>query len=117
MCGRMTPDVAVIGGGIVGCALAAFLAEGGARVALYEREAIAAGASGRNSGILQHPMDLALTALYEASLELYASLGHGFALPREPTGVLVLAPDPELLAADRDAAQEEFPELAPEWLE
>lgn len=111
------PDVAVIGGGIAGCAAAAFLAEGGARVTLYEREAIAAGASGRNSGIVQHPMDPALTALYEASLELYASLGHGFDLPREPTGVLVLAPDPELLAADHDAAGAQFPELAPEWLE
>ena len=31
-------DVAVIGGGIVGCALAAFLAEGGAKVRLYERD-------------------------------------------------------------------------------
>ena len=35
--------LAVIGGGIVGCALAAFLAEGGASVTLYEREAIAGG--------------------------------------------------------------------------
>ena len=37
-------DVAVIGGGIAGCATAAFLAEAGAAVTLYEREAIAAGA-------------------------------------------------------------------------
>ena len=42
-------DVAVVGGGIIGCALAAFLAEDGARVRLYERDEIAAGASGRNS--------------------------------------------------------------------
>ena len=64
-------DVAVIGGGIAGCATAALLAEAGAAVTLFEREAIAAGASGRNSGILQHPMDPALVALYEASLALY----------------------------------------------
>ena len=42
------PDVAIAGGGIVGTALAALLAEAGASVRLYEREAIAAAASGRN---------------------------------------------------------------------
>ena len=65
------PDFAVIGGGIVGCSLAAFLAEAGASVVLYEREAIAAGASGRNSGVVQHPLDAALVDLYEESLEHY----------------------------------------------
>ena len=70
---RMT-DVAVIGGGIVGCALAAFLAEGGASVVLYEREQIAAGASGRNSGVLQHPFDETLAGLYEESLRHYREL-------------------------------------------
>ena len=39
-------DVAIIGGGIVGCAAAAFLAEAGARVDLYEREEVASAASG-----------------------------------------------------------------------
>jgi len=89
------PDVAVVGGGIVGCALAAFLAEGGARVVLYEREAIAAGASGRNSGVVQDPLDPALTALYEESLEHYRTLGHGFELPAEPAGLLLLGEHPE----------------------
>ena len=70
-------DVAVIGGGIAGCATAALLAEAGATVTLFEREAIGAGASGRNSGIVQHPMDPALAALYEDSLALYASSGTG----------------------------------------
>jgi D-hydroxyproline dehydrogenase subunit beta len=110
-------DVAVIGGGIAGCATAALLAEAGAAVRLYEREAIAAGASGRNSGLLQHPMDAALVPLYDASLELYATLGHGFTAPGEPVGVLVLAPDGERLAVDHARAAASFPELAPEWLE
>jgi D-amino-acid dehydrogenase len=110
-------DIAVIGGGIAGCAAAALLAEEGATVRLYERAAIGAGASGRNSGILQHPMDAALVPLYEASLELYASLGHGFDCPREPTGTIVVSDDGDALAADHAAAAAHFPDLAPEWLE
>jgi glycine/D-amino acid oxidase-like deaminating enzyme len=113
----MRPDVVVIGGGIAGCAAAAFLAEGGARVRLYEREAIGAGASGRNSGILQHPMDPVLEPLYEASLREYESLGHGFAFPPEPAGAMVVSRHPEALAADYDAAAARFPGLAAEWLE
>ena len=101
-------DVAVIGGGIVGCALAAFLAEGGGDVTLYEREAVAAGASGRNSGVLQHPFDDALVGLYEESLRHYAELD-GFALPPEPSGLLVVSRGP--------LTTERFPELKPQLLE
>jgi glycine/D-amino acid oxidase-like deaminating enzyme len=107
----------VIGGGIAGCAAAALLAEAGADVTLYEREAIAAGASGRNSGLVQHPMDEPLVPLYEASLELYAALGHGFELPAEPTGSLVVSHDGPTVAADHRAAAARFPELQPQWLE
>ena len=57
-------DVAIVGGGIAGTALAALLAEAGASVRLYEREAIAAAASGRNSGVLQHPRDEALVGVH-----------------------------------------------------
>jgi len=110
-------DVAVIGGGIAGCATAALLAETGAAVTLFEREAIGAGASGRNSGIVQHPMDPALVALYEDSLALYGTLGHGFSLPAEPTGVLIVSEEDAALAAAHAAVARRFPELAPEWLE
>ena len=44
------PDVAVVGGGITGCACALALAEAGLRVRLYEAREIAGGASGRNGG-------------------------------------------------------------------
>jgi gamma-glutamylputrescine oxidase len=43
-------DVAVVGGGVTGCACALALAQGGLRVRLYDARSIAAGASGRNGG-------------------------------------------------------------------
>jgi glycine/D-amino acid oxidase-like deaminating enzyme len=108
-------DVAVIGGGIAGCSVAALLAEAGATVTLYEREEIAAGASGRNSGVIQHPMDPVLVPLHEASLELYGEL-EGFELPAEPSGLLVVGHDAAALAADCEEAAAAFPDLAPEFL-
>jgi glycine/D-amino acid oxidase-like deaminating enzyme len=110
------PDVAVIGGGILGLATAAFLAEAGARVRVYERDELAAGASGRNSGALQHPLDDALTPLFEESLTHYAQLD-GFPLPSAPVGVLILADRPEPLAAQQAALAARFPELEPSWLD
>ena len=67
-------DVAIIGGGIVGCAAAAFLAEAGAKVELYERDEVGAAASGRNSGSVQHPFDPVLTELHVETLEHYRGL-------------------------------------------
>jgi glycine oxidase len=46
------PDIAVVGGGVIGCACAWMLARAGASVALYERGAIAAEASGASAGVL-----------------------------------------------------------------
>jgi glycine/D-amino acid oxidase-like deaminating enzyme len=107
-------DVSIVGGGIVGTSLAALIAEAGAAVTLYEREAIAAAASGRNSGVLQHPMDEALVAMHEASLELYRGLGHGFELADAPVGVLVLSEDADALARARAELAARFPELGVE---
>jgi glycine/D-amino acid oxidase-like deaminating enzyme len=108
------PDVAVVGGGIVGCSLAAFLAEAGASVVLYEREELAAGASGRNSGVLQDPLDPELTGLYEESLRHYAQL-EGFALPADPVGLLIAGegPAPEVPATYHENLQAIEPALAP----
>jgi D-hydroxyproline dehydrogenase subunit beta len=112
-----SPDVAVVGGGIVGCALAAFLAEGGARVTLYEREAIAAGASGRNSGIVQHPMDEVLAPLFHETVAHYRDLAaFGFTLPEAPAGLLVLSPDERLIEEELALIGDGFPELAIERL-
>lgn len=119
MTGRsVTPDVAVIGGGIIGAATAAFLAAAGARVTLYERAAIAAAASGRNSGVIQHPFDPVLVALYLESVELYRELGASadgaLALPAEPAGLLAVGWD-ESRAVDVAAGwAAAYPETRPE---
>lgn len=48
----MKYDVAVIGGGIAGCATAYYLARGGAKVVLLERTRVADGATGASAGML-----------------------------------------------------------------
>ncbi len=113
-------DVAVIGGGIVGTSIAAFLAEGGLRVRLYERSGIAAGASGRNSGIVQHPFDHVLVNLYRRTLVEYRGLADElsstFALPAEPAGLLLVGHDVAAARRAAEAWQHAWPETMPEVL-
>ena len=106
------PDVAVIGGGIVGVSAAAFLARAGARVELFERAELAAAASGRNSGAIQHPYDPELLGLHDETVAMYSNLD-GFAFDPEPVGVLVLGRDAAALAALAADLGEAFPELEP----
>jgi D-hydroxyproline dehydrogenase subunit beta len=109
------PDVAIIGGGIVGCAAAAFLAEAGVHVDLYEAEEVAAAASGRNSGSVQHPFDAVLKNLHLETLRHYRELAD-FELPEAPVGVLMLARErAELEPSVTDVARD-CPELAPALL-
>ena len=86
------PDVIVVGGGIIGVSAAAHLAEAGRRVTLIERAEIAAGASGRNSGVVQHPFDPVLVELHLETVELYRTLD-GFAMPAAPAGLLSVTHD------------------------
>ena len=113
-------DVVVVGGGIVGAAAAAFLAEAGARVVLVEREGLASGASGANSGSVQHPFDPALAGLYRETVALYRDLSArvpAFHMAPEPAGMLFVS------AHERDARRlagtvgEAFPGLRTEVLE
>jgi D-hydroxyproline dehydrogenase subunit beta len=103
------PDVAIIGGGIVGCAAAAFLAEAGVKVDLYERDEVGAAASGRNSGSVQHPFDPVMATLHEETLSIFRGLDE-FDLPGEPAGVLMLSED----RAGLDASAREILMGAPE---
>jgi glycine/D-amino acid oxidase-like deaminating enzyme len=118
---RRAPDVAVIGGGIAGTSAAAFLAASGARVRLYERESIAAGASGRNSGIVQHPFDPVLADLYRRTVDAYRDLGAGsdasFHLPDAPSGLLFVGRDPDRAADHARQWAAAWPATAPEVLE
>ena len=74
----------------MGCAAAAFLAEAGARVELFELDKLAGAASGRNSGAIQHPFDAVLAELHAETLGHYRELD-GFDLPEQPAGVLLLS--------------------------
>lgn len=60
-------DVAIIGGGIMGCATAWYLARSGVRVVLLDRSRIASQQSGRNWGFVRtlcrDPLELPLAAL------------------------------------------------------
>jgi glycine/D-amino acid oxidase-like deaminating enzyme len=86
------PDVIVIGGGIVGVAAADHLAATGRRVLLVERHEIGAGASGRNSGVVQHPFDGVLVDLHVETIALYRGLD-GLELPAVPVGLLSVTRD------------------------
>ena len=114
-------DVVVIGGGIIGCAAAAIMADRGARVTLVEGSAIGAGASGRNLGAIQHPFDPALTPLYHESLTRYRALADvadgAFAVGATPAGLLLLNHDPEAAARQVARFRAVDPALAPELLD
>jgi glycine/D-amino acid oxidase-like deaminating enzyme len=109
-------DVAIVGGGVTGCACARVLAEAGQRVRLYDERAVGWGASGRNGGFALRggaaPYDVTVeaigrerTAAYwrrtERALDRMAELA-GDALVR--TGSLRLAADEE----ERESLRAEY---------
>jgi glycine/D-amino acid oxidase-like deaminating enzyme len=121
-------DVAVVGGGVTGCACARVLAEAGLRVRLHEARRIAGGASGRNGGFALRggaaPYDVAAESIgreraaaywrsTEQALDRMESLG-GDAVAR--TGSLRLAEDEEeveLLRREYELLREDG--FAVEW--
>ncbi len=110
----------IIGGGIIGCSAAAILASRGARVSLVERTAIAAGASGRNLGAIQHPFDAVLAPLYRESLVRYQALADEtgeFAIGAEPAGLMLLNRDEAAAAEQARRQQASLPELLPRFMD
>ncbi len=90
-----SPDVVVVGGGIVGIAVAASCARRGMRVTLCESAGLAQAASGRNHGLVIGPHHPAMETIGRRSLELFLDLhersGEAFAFDRDPHGCLVLS--------------------------
>jgi glycine/D-amino acid oxidase-like deaminating enzyme len=114
------PDLLIVGGGIIGCSAAAFAAERGASVLLVEKAGIGAGASGRNSGAVQHPFDPVLAPLHLRTLEICRQLSDGggaFTFPADPAGLLLLTDDMAAASARIAELRELEPSLAPELLD
>ncbi|MFL5626167.1 MAG: glycine oxidase ThiO [Ktedonobacteraceae bacterium] len=75
---RQTTDVVIVGGGVIGCAIAYYLSQAGAKVTVVERDKIAAEASSAAAGLLAPLGELsepgAVTDLFLASWSLYPEL-------------------------------------------
>ena len=116
----LAPDVVVVGGGIVGCSTAAFLADAGARVVLVERDGLASGASGANTGVVWHPLDPVMVGLYRETLALYRDLAGAvgsFWIGARPVGLLELSPSESSVRAQAAAIGRCYPDLAPAVLD
>ncbi len=70
------PEVAIVGGGVIGCSIAFRLAQAGARVAVFEREHVGFGASNASAGMVAPLSDSnelpAVQELGLASFRIYA---------------------------------------------
>jgi glycine oxidase len=111
MVSGLQSDVAIIGAGIIGCSTAYFLAREGINVTVYDPTGVAAGASGRNNGLIEHTYDAASAALFFDTVELMREW-LGQAMPSEPVGALLLADD-EAAARELLTHYSQFPELEP----
>jgi glycine/D-amino acid oxidase-like deaminating enzyme len=108
------PDVVVVGGGIVGVSAAAFLSAAGASVLLVERDGLASGASGANAGVVWHPFDPVMVALYRETVVLYRELANAsgsFRIGERPTGLLEVSTSERAVRAQRAAIEAFYPEL------
>ena len=107
-------DVAVVGGGVVGCAIARELTKYRLRVVVLERESdIARGTSGKNSGVVHTgfnvPTGTVKARLNVAGARMFEDICSELGVPFKRVGKLVVAltpnevPDLERLKAIGDA--------------
>ena len=76
-------DVIVIGGGVQGASLAFHLAQRGVKVMVLEKQFIAAGATGRSSGLVRMHYDTEVEARLVILVEFDAKVRLGADRPRE----------------------------------
>ena len=112
-------DVAVVGGGIVGCACAWAAARAGLRVALFEAQRVGAGATAAGMGHLvvidEDPAELALARL---SMALWPQWSGWERLDRRTAGTLWLAETPaQQAAAEAKRARLQAADWEAEWLD
>ena len=93
-------DVAVVGGGVVGCAIIRELTRYHLKVVLLERESdVARGASGKNSGVVHTgfnvPTGSVKAQLNVAGAEMFEPLYAELGVPFRRVGKLVVAPTPD----------------------
>ena len=101
-------EVIVVGGGIIGCATSYELARRGAKVTLLERSELAAGASGRNHGLLLSPLDPVMVPMARETAAAYDEIKDTAPIPLRldpgPIGFLLAAGDDR---AEQEAGREE----------
>jgi len=122
------PDVLIIGGGVIGSAIAYELQREGAQVTLLERTSIASGASGVSAAMLEAQLDAReegpFTELALASRALFPDLSQqlneftGIDIGYEACGILRLATDDAERRLLRDRLEwQQARGLSAEWLE
>lgn len=122
-----SPDVLVVGGGVIGCAIAYELAKNGAAVQLVEQHHLCYGATNASAGMVAplsdtpvgHPLiELGMCSfrMYDAFLQEVEEAG-GFSIECMPSGILRIArteeEEQELRDLPRRAAQQG---LSVQWL-
>lgn len=106
-------DVAIIGGGILGCALAYLLAIDGARVVLLERDQVNSHASGQNAGSLHFQLEYRMISNGEhaarqaaVAMPLHLDAAHRWAeLARDVPGLEVAQDGGFMVAHDARTAE------------
>ncbi|MEK6718603.1 MAG: FAD-binding oxidoreductase [candidate division NC10 bacterium] len=107
----MGAEVAIVGGGIVGCAAAYYLARRGAKVVLLEKSVIGGEASGRNGGgVRAQCRDRRERPLAMASIRLWVGLEAelGFDVEYHQGGNIRMATNEERMAMLRREGEEEL---------
>jgi glycine oxidase len=120
------PDVIIVGGGVIGCAIAYYLAQAGVQVTIVERGEVGGEASGASAGLLA-PLELTvehgpLHDLCLASLPLHPPLADtlreetGIDVEYLRSGILRLALTDEDAADLRALVESQTPEGVMEWV-